>query len=422
MITSEASLYVYLQRQDTGEWVTVGRLTVDVQRSKGIFLFAPSYIDAGHPWVIDPVNLVPMVGGKEYDAPRYGGIPDVMRDAGPDAWGKVLIGRENQLPDYAHEIHYLRHSGNEDRWGALAFGSSKKPSLAHLSSPRIETLADLVAELALMCSHQPARSEKLRRKLLRTASMGGARPKVTVRDRETYWIAKPTVPTDTFNVALAEHATMQWAKACGLHVAETRLVSDAARSTVLVERFDRQGSQRKMTLSGASLLSTEYPAAGNATANNQLKWSYPLLAQALRRIGVPVQDLQELYCRMVFNCLAGNDDDHPRNHAAVWKESEQRWRLSPAFDIVPNILISPTMLSMQLCNGSRTITRQTALEDWKHFGFAAQENAAAMLDGLIAEATATFAIAEAIFAQNNAPDLELNMHEHLQASSGWLMG
>ncbi len=362
-----------------------------------------------------------MVGGKEYDAPRYGSIPDVMRDAGPDAWGKVLIGRENQLSDHAHEIHYLRHSGNEDRWGALAFGSTKRPSLAHLSSPRIETLADLVAELALLCSHQPARSEKLRRKLLRTASMGGARPKVTVRDGETYWIAKPTIPTDAFNVALAEHATMQWAKACGLRVAKTRLVSDTARSTVLVERFDRQGSQRKMTLSGASLLSTEYPAAGNATAHNQLKWSYPLLAQALRRIGAPLPDLQELFRRMVFNSLTGNDDDHPRNHAAIWEESEQRWRLSPAFDIVPNILTSPTMLSMQLCNGSRTITRQTALEDWKHFGFASQEDASAMLDDFIAEAIATFAMVEAILTQNNAPELEQKMRGHLLASSGWLM-
>ena len=123
---------------------------------------------------------------------------------------------------------------------------------------------------------------------------------------------------------------------------------------------------------------------------------------------------------MIFNSLAGNDDDHPRNHAAVWEESEQRWRLSPAFDIVPNILISPTMLSMQLCNGSRTISRQAALEDWKHFGFAAQKDAVAMLDGLIAAATATFATTEAIFAQNNAPDLAQKMREHLLVSSGLL--
>lgn len=85
-------------------------------------------------------------------------------------------------------------------------------------------------------------------------------------------------------------------------------------------------------MSGASLLETEYPSGKSVVGQNHSRWSYPLLAQAMRRIGVPISDLNELFGRMLFNALCGNDDDHPRNYAVIWMEAERKWRLSPAFD------------------------------------------------------------------------------------------
>jgi serine/threonine-protein kinase HipA len=41
----------------------------------------------------------------------------------------------------------------------------------------------------------------------------------------------------------------------------------------------------------------------------------------------------ELFRRMVFNAMVTNNDDHPRNHALL--QVDGRWRLSPAYDIVP---------------------------------------------------------------------------------------
>ena len=57
------------------------------------------------------------------------------------------------------------------------------------------------------------------------------------------------------------------------------------------------------------------------------------LAEEHKRIGAPLEDRLDLFGRMVFNAIAGNDDDHPRNHAAIYKASEKRWRLSPDFDV-----------------------------------------------------------------------------------------
>lgn len=367
-----SSVYVHLQRPDNAEWVTVGRYTLDRPESNigvvaGSFKYAPSYLEAGYPWNIDPINL-----GKldtvPYIAPRYNGLTDALRDIAPDAWGKFLLQKEHNLSANAHEFEYLIHSGNAERWGALAIGLSKKPNPSTIASPKMPRLADMVEELQLMSSQQPARHMELRKRLMKTLSSGGARPKATVRDGNVFWLVKPTITTDTSNIALIEYACMQMGLRAQLNMADTALHQDNARTAILVKRFDRTGDHRHMVLSGASILKTEYPAKLGVNQNNA-NWSYPLLAQSLRLIGVPDVDLKELFGRMIFNALIGNDDDHPRNHAILWNQSEKKWRLSPAFDVVPNMEETPRNLSMQLSQGRWDISHDALFDDWKYFGF-----------------------------------------------------
>lgn len=371
MITS--SVYVHLQRPDNGEWVTVGRYTLNKaenvgERSSGQFIYAPSYLDAGYPWVIDPINLA-RLDKVAYMAPRYEGLTDVLRDISPDAWGKLLIQREHHLSNAAHEFDYLINTSNADRWGALTVSKTKSPNPAFASSPKLAKLDDLLEELKLMSEQKASKHPELRKRLIKTPSLGGARPKATVQDKNDYWLVKPTIATDVTNTALLEYVTMKWGLRAHLDMAECKLHQDQARSAVLVKRFDREGSQRHMVLSGASLLETEYPTGKYDGGQNQSRWSYPLLAQALRRIGVPQKDLNELFGRMIFNALSGNDDDHPRNHAVIWRQQENRWRLSPAFDVVPNMSESPKQLAMQLSMNRWDIHKNTLLADWRYFGF-----------------------------------------------------
>jgi serine/threonine-protein kinase HipA len=65
------------------------------------------------------------------------------------------------------------------------------------------------------------------------------------------------------------------------------------------------------------------------------------LAQLLRRAGVAqndrnLQDMQELFRRMVFNILIDNTDDHEKNHALMVVESTRqgKYRLAPAYDVL----------------------------------------------------------------------------------------
>ncbi|AOE62803.1 hypothetical protein AXG94_13880 [Pseudomonas corrugata] len=86
----------------------------------------------------------------------------------------------------------------------------------------------------------------------------------------------------------------------------------------------------------------------------------------MKRRGVPDDDLRELFKRMCFNALVGNDDDHPKNHAILWLEG--RWRLAPMYDVVPGLDgSSPPYLSMAVGRSGRAITRENLLSHCKHF-------------------------------------------------------
>lgn len=381
MLNASKPLYAYLQRPDNGEWVTVGRYQPGPVPSSGKFRYAPSYVDAALTWSIDPVNL-PFQPEDDRPAPRYNGLHDVLRDACPDAWGQALLRQAHNLPEGTPLARYLILAGNADRWGALAVGTSPIPSVAHLTNPRLSQLPLLVRELVAMSEQRPAVDVRLRRRLVQMAGMGGARPKATLRDNEgQYWLVKPGIASDMADIPCLEHVGQQWGVASGLDFASTVLhpaVSEG-RSAVRVLRYDRIGGRRLMCVSAASLLQVEYP---DNMAQTDL-WSYPRLAEELRIIGAPVEDRRELFGRMVFNAVCGNDDDHVRNHAVVYKHEQRRWRLAPAFDVVPNPVETPRTLTLQLSTGRFDISRSAVLADAHRFDFDNSEEAGRYLDTLL---------------------------------------
>lgn len=410
---SSKPLFVYLQRPDNGDWVVVGRYKLDPVSNIGMFRYADSYLDAGHKWSIDPVSL-PLRKGEFLQAARYAGLHDILRDASPDAWGQALLRRAHNLPEGCTPLRYLALSGNGDRWGALAIGNSPAPSLAKLASPRLEQLSALIAELTAISENRPALNASLRKRLFATPSMGGARPKATVSDADSYWLVKPGLATDTVDLALLEHVTQQWGRAAGLHFAQSvHHPIMSGRSAVRILRFDRHGSRRLMTISAASLLQVAYPPMHEADYTGA---SYARLAEELRRIGVPAEDWKCLFGRMVFNAVVGNDDDHPRNHAVVYAHEERRWRLAPAFDVVPNPEENPARLFMQVSTGRREISRANLLADFQRFGFASHQDAAAHLDELLEKISASFIEIAPLFSD----DLKRLMQQRLLANTALL--
>lgn len=385
-VTSRTALYVYLFHPLTEQWVTAGRLDVDSSSGTGQFIYAPSFLDSGEAISIDPINL-PLLGpGKVMHAHRYQGLHDVFRDATPDAWGQLLLQREHGLPFNAHAVQYLIRSGNSSRWGALAFGRSRRPNVAELSTPRLEQLEALCTELLAIYEQRPASNDALRRLLVQSPSLGGARPKSSIRDRlGNYWLVKPRHSGDAHDVPQLEFAVAQWATAAGLNFAPTQLHYGEQEKMLGIgvlasQRFDRRQQVRRMVLSGATLLAAHFPSA---SPRDSERWSYPRLALALGQLGVPVSDLHELFGRMVFNALVGNDDDHPRNHAVVFDSSARQWRLAPAYDVVPNLEMDPPRLAMQLSHGQFECSREAILADAMKFGLDSEDQARSLLNNYI---------------------------------------
>jgi len=150
----------------------------------------------------------------------------------------------------------------------------------------------------------------------------------------------------------------------------------------MLRRFDRdhseQGYLRFGLVSGLTVLD-----CGDSHLDRE-RWSYPLLADNLRRWSEkPEHDCAELFRRMAFNAAVTNNDDHPRNHALLRRQ--QGWRLSPAYDLVPAPLISLERRDLALTVGEfgRTASIYNLLSQCERFGLSIEE-ARKQIDGIVA--------------------------------------
>lgn len=169
---------------------------------------------------------------------------------------------------------------------------------------------------------------------------------------------------------------------CGLNVAQARLQAVGDSAVLMLRRFDRdytdQGYLRSGLVSGLTVLD-----CGDSLLDRK-HWSYPLLADDLRRWSdKPEADCAELFRRMVFNAAVTNNDDHPRNHALLRRP--KGWRLSPAYDLLPTPMVSLERRDLALTVGSygRTASIYNLLSQAGRFGLSA-EAARAEIDRIAA--------------------------------------
>ena len=255
-------------------------------------------------------------------------MPNAIRDASPDAWGRrVLLYRSrNGDPAELDELTCLLESGS-DRIGALDFQLSPTEYI-----PRLGNHASLeeLMEAAQKVQEGLPISKTLDHALQHGTSIGGARPKVMIETGDKKYIAKFSSSTDMYNVVKAEYIAMRLARLARIETATVKLEKVMGKDVLLVERFDRVkvagGWQRKAMVSALTILDLGEMQARYA--------SYEDLAEIVRsRFTDSGKTLLELYRRIVFNILCGNTDDHARNHAAFWDGNYLT--LTPAYDICP---------------------------------------------------------------------------------------
>jgi serine/threonine-protein kinase HipA len=139
----------------------------------------------------------------------------------------------------------------------------------------------------------------------------------------------------------------------------------------MVERFDREhtgtGYLRFGLVSAFTMLDCDEDYL------DRERWSYPLLADQIRRWSEkPIDDRIELFRRIVFNAAVTNNDDHPRNHAV--RRTMRGWRLTPAYDLVPAPVASLERrdLAMTIGRYGRTASIYNLLSQCERFGLSAE--------------------------------------------------
>lgn len=399
MAARSKKLYVYRQTPLTGEWEPVGLFEDNAKEGSGSFTYLESYANSGEAQSIDPVNLPIQPGAqKPYLVARYGGLHDVLRDSSPDGWGQYLLCEFMGVKQNATDLEFFLHSRNADRWGALAFGTDiTAPNRLQLN-PTPPSIDLMIGELAAMEEGRPAVDQKLRNRL-QQCSLGGARPKASLQDQDgVCWIVKPRPLHDYEETPVIEYFCQSWASLVGIRAAETKLFSTPqGKHAALVKRFDRVNGLHQMCLSAASIMEYDYPGP---PIKGALPPSYPHLASRLHDIGVPTIDRQELFTRMVFNALCGNDDDHTRNHAIVFCPKEGIWRLSPAYDIVPGYYDKVQYLSMGTTLSDKAISRENFLANFMYFGFDSNATAAQRLEEITVLAREAFREVSSVLSES----------------------
>jgi len=380
-MTSRRECFVYIQLPHTLEVVTCGRFVLDQDRagrSVGRFVYGRVYRGRPDAVALDPVHLP--LAPTTYETAALGGLFGALRDAGPDAWGRLVIERMSGH-GALHELDYLLESP-EDRAGALSFGLAQDPPAPRHEFNRTVQLEDLRKAAALI--EGPASADEVQRQLRDlldpTTSMGGARPKNVVEDDGNLWVAKFPAREDRWDHASVEAGMLDLARECGIRTPDTRVVRIGDENILLVKRFDSawtpDGYHRRRMVSALTVLD----ASENAV--ERVNWSYLLLADELRRWSSrPDQDRKELFLRMVFNALISNQDDHPRNHALVAPGTE--WELSPAYDLtpVPQYAQKGRQLALDCGNAKRLATRENLVSEAPRFGYS-REEAGLLIDGM----------------------------------------
>jgi serine/threonine-protein kinase HipA len=326
---------------------------------------------------------LPLVAGKQFsgeDAALFGAFADVT----PDDWGTALIdaafareragapGLASRTPASSAQplvlgaFDHLVQQNDLTRMGALRFTASgmttRTASTAGATSTEWLTAAQhtaanpndarRIAQAVARFEEYEATDEDMEILGYTGSSLGGARPKATIQETDgSLWLLKLPSSRDRRTDTEAWEATMlDIAASAGLRVPRHRLVRlDDHKSSLLIERFDRRGASADQKRVGYMSALTAMRLGPQRSA------TYENFADTIDQVtlSASAEDLREMFGRVALTVLAGNVDDHWKNHGFIRQSTPagSSWRLSPLFDV------NPTR------SGSRVHSRQINSDD-----------------------------------------------------------
>jgi serine/threonine-protein kinase HipA len=369
---------------------TIGAVALEENATTAVFEYDPAFADSG----IEVAPLMMPLSNRLYTFPTlrpetFRGLPGMLADQLPDRFGNALIdawlSREGRSPESFNAVERLCYTGTRGM-GALEFFPALGPAPTESSRIEIEKLIELASEVLThretwKTSFDDESKEEALKDLLRVgSSAGGARAKAViawnpktneVRSGQVradpgfeYWLMKfdgvsgnrDKEQEDPKGYGAIEHAYYHMAKDAGITMAPCRLFEENNRRHFMTKRFDRlEGGDKLHMQSLCGLAHFDFNQAG--------AYSYEQALQVIRRLELPMSAVEEQFRRMVFNIIARNQDDHPKNIAFLM-DRKGKWSLSPAFDMTYSFQPTGrwTSVHQMTLNGNRD---DFQLEDFK---------------------------------------------------------
>lgn len=344
MDKSKTDIWVYAHWLGMKNPKCIGILSVHFGKGRKTFSFEykKDWISSHEQMLLDPD--LGWYSGPQY--PNNKGNFGIFLDSMPDLWGQTLMQRrepirakeEGREPKKLHDIDFLLGVYDDSRMGALRFkldpnGPFLETGSSTTTPPRT-TLVELQEAVRIIESDED--DEHIRKWILMLiapgSSLGGARPKANFTDSsKNLWIAKFPSKNDKIDKAAWELLAYRLALKAGIRMSESRITKlSGAYNTFLTKRFDRILNERIHFASAMTMTGNYEEALRDKNA------SYLEIAEFIKYSGAEnMEDLHQLWRRIVFNISISNTDDHLRNHGFLL--SSKGWRLSPAYDINPSI-------------------------------------------------------------------------------------
>ena len=322
------------------------------------FQYTPEFAASG----IQVAPLAMPLSNRIYSFPAlarstFNGLPGLLADSLPDAFGNALIDawlvREGRAPESFSAVERLCYVGTRGM-GALEY----RPVLKEAPAGQGEALE--ISRLVALASAVLTKRKDVRIKfkdadaltdILRVGtSAGGARAKAVVawnpdtnelRSGQVaadsgyeHWLIKFDGVANNRDRELAdpqgygtiEYAYFLMARDCGITINECRLLKEGDRRHFMTRRFDRTSEGYKLHMQTLGALAHYDLNAPPGT------YSYEQALHAIQQLDLGMEALEEQFRRMVFNLVGRNQDDHVKNIAFLMNKAG-RWQLSPAYDL-----------------------------------------------------------------------------------------
>ena len=328
---------------------TVGAV-VEMDDGRIIFEYADPFRRGG--LEISPIHLpLELSGPRSFEELRrsdaFRGLPGVLADALPDAFGRRVIrafytarGEAEVALSPVQQLLYLGRRG----LGALTFHPSEQLRPAEEEALDVQALAEDARQIV------EGKSEIAVPEIYRIgSSAGGRRPKAVVNyDPETRTLRsghaalrEGEVPhilkfdgigedeTDDrlgspqhYNRVEAAYGAM--AREAGIQMPKITILEIGDYAHLLIPRFDVRDGRRLHQHTFGGLVHSDYNVPGES--------SYEEYLRTIQVLGMTYDSLREGVRRMVFNVLAVNQDDHVKN-LSFHMDDSGGWTLSPAYDL-----------------------------------------------------------------------------------------